>query len=58
MIPLLEVFSMAFIPPFEVFSEAFIPLLVLVVELVSYQLGVDLDPQIAGEGNGEEKPQP
>ena len=30
----------------------------LVVEFVSYKLGVDLDPQIAGEGNGEEKPQP
>ena len=35
-----------------------IPLLVLVVEVVSDQLGINLDPQIAGEGNSEEKPQP
>ena len=34
------------------------PLGVRVVELVSDQLAVDLDPQIAGEGNSEEKPQP
>ena len=33
------------------------PLLVLVVELVSDQLAVDLDPQVAGEGDGEDKPQ-
>ena len=30
----------------------------LLVELVPDQLGIDLDPQIAGEGNSEEKPQP
>ena len=58
MIPLRGVQSTVFIPRFEVFSKAFIPLLVLVVELVADQLGVDLDPQVAGEGNGEEKPQP
>ena len=35
-----------------------IPLRVRPVELVPDQLAVDLDSQIAGEGNSEEKPQP
>ena len=34
------------------------PLIEREVELVSDQLAVDLDPQVAREGDGEEKPHP